>query len=357
MPDSPEPPMHNLTVERLRQLPVHRTDEVWEVAIVSMPMLVRERRNEKPFHPLAGVCVSTRGGGQLSPAARPTELPQSAALDALAAMALEPQAPGQGPINYLPGRVHISAMPLPMAERLSEAMGLLGVIVETKPELPNVAEFMRFLAGMAERDAAGVAEDGRGAPMHPPPLMGAKGMTVERIAAFADAAAAFYTARPWRLSPTEVLWRIEPEPKERGLRHCVVLGAARQEFGLGFMADAEQMEAMAAANHPGEVWENNRSKMWALTFDPIDVLPVRDAVLWEKHGLKVAGDRAYPLPLGVGKRMAIVRPTPTQLTFMEALLRVWAGATREDVRPGRYERQVAAFGGPVKIVLTVVRGR
>src|SRR5579862_9544577 len=112
MTNPPEPPMHNLTVERLRQLPIHRTDEVWEVAIVSMPMLVRERRDEEPFHPFAGVCVSSQGGGQLSPAARPAELPESAALDALAAMALEPQSRDQGPINYLPGRVHISAMPL-----------------------------------------------------------------------------------------------------------------------------------------------------------------------------------------------------------------------------------------------------
>jgi hypothetical protein len=88
-------------------------------------------------------------------------------------------------------------MPLPIATRLSEAMRRLGVIVETKPELPNVAEFMRFLCDMAARDAADLAQETGCVTPRPPPLMAARDMTVEQIAAFADAAAALYSNRDY----------------------------------------------------------------------------------------------------------------------------------------------------------------
>ena len=332
----------NLTVERLRALPVHRDDEVWEIAIVRLPTPVQEPGDKEPWRPVCAVCASNRGGAMVSQPVRPSELAASAALDALASFAQDSHVHHAPPLGFLPSRIHVAELPPPVHAHLAAALAELGIEIEERAQLPEV---QAFVGGMVEaiRKIDEVGE------LDAPPLL-RKGITVERIHAFAEAAALFSTAAPWKHFDHEVVWTITPQPKTRPLRHCLVMGGGGEEFGLAFLPSALEifhMEQRAIFGEP----VRPRGTLWSVTFDHFAQAPLKDQELWERERLPLASPGAFPIPVGFTESGRAVRPRADQLALMEMLLRAFASLTAADAREDLLTFLTHNFDGDATLIL------
>ena len=82
-----------------------------------------------------------------------------------------------------------------LAQYLRSNLAGTGVEVQLKESLPVLDRVAAEMASAVESDAEG-----------PPSLLESQGITIERVHAFADAAASFYRAAPWRyLSDSDLI--------------------------------------------------------------------------------------------------------------------------------------------------------
>jgi hypothetical protein len=299
--------MPNIQLERLRTLPVHRDDEVWDVGFISLPIHASVGdAKQGTTRPIVAACASTRGGVAVTDPYLPRDMPRTAMLDALARFALDAQVPGAPALGYLPKRIRTSPGGGEVAAELETAMRDLGVEVEIKTELPVLEDFASFL----DEQASGLMGEGGAGHFAAPGLMRAKGMTVERVRTFADAASIFFKARPWDRFQDEMLWRVEPKPRTRALSHFTIMGGAGEEFGLGFLSSPNDMMRMIFQGDPEAFMRSQRRTMWSVTYEHIDNLPYKDAELWERESLPVAAEDGYPLALGITPSGKSRRLTP-----------------------------------------------
>ena len=316
--------MTNFQLERLCTLPVHRDDEVWEVGFISLPLQVPDGdAKQGTTRPIMAACVSSRGGVAATAPSLPQDTPRSAIFDALAMFALDPHLPGAPALGYLPKRIRTSPDGGEVATELEAVMRGIGVVVEIKAELPVLEDFASFL----NEQASGLMDEAGALQSAAPGIMRTKGMTVERVRAFADAASIFFKAQPWIRFPDEVLWRVEPKPRTRALSHFTIMGGAGEQFGLGFLSSPMDMMRMMFQDDPEAFMQSRRTTMWSVTFDVIDYLPEQDADLWERESLPVAAENAYPLASGITPSGKLRRPTPEQLNYLESVLRAAAQLT------------------------------
>ena len=153
-------------------------------------------------------------------------------------------------------------------------------------------------------------------------LLSAKGVTVDQLRSFADAAADFFRARLWLHLCDDDLIRIHTPQAPPGMRFAVVLGAGREVYGLGFYATAEEHYRL---RNRRSGWQD--LPLWQLSYDSVTRLPIEDADLWEDYDLAVADPHAYPT-IAQFKGSQVIRPSARELTFIEGLLRVLAVSER-----------------------------
>ena len=322
--------MASFNIERFKRLPQHPSD-VWQGGVFAMPAWV-EGPDGKPFRPKMAIWVSTAVGVASEPRPiEPDDDPQAAAVDSLLDFALTNDEVGR------PSAVAVNDPQL--ADYLADCLSGTGVRFECVPALD---EAQRLLNDMAEQLT--------GSP-EPPGALEAKGVTVERLRAFAEAAAAFYSARPWEELTGEDLIAVEHPKPPAGLGYCSVLGAAGHTFGLGFFKTPKQYEKMHAVDHPSEFLA--RHGVWSLSFDTLTDLPLADAELWERHDLPVAGEEAYPCVAYFGPRAGVRRPDARQLAFLEGLMRAISRATGDHLDAGQWSTTVPTFDGPKKYRLAL----
>lgn len=336
-------PTKNLTVERLRNLPVHRDDETWEVAIISLPMPVKEAGDSEPWQPVCAACVSSHGGVMLSRPTKMTELATSSALEAVASFASDPHTPEAEPLGYLPSQVHVSAMPKNVQSHLMEALQSLGVEIEVKPELPMLNAFVQCMT----EDLSQM----KGSPLSAPPLLKGKDMSVDRIRAFAEAAALFWDAAPWKHFDGEAAWTIKPKPKTRALSACLVMGGGGEEFGLAFLPSATEAYGMQMRSMLDTAPARPRGTLWSVTFEHVTIAPIADQNLWEHEQLPLAHEDAFPIPVGFTESDRVMRPRADQLALMESLLRGFATITRDDTAEDELTFRTTNFDGEVTLTL------
>ncbi|CAG1007666.1 hypothetical protein PHYC_03462 [Phycisphaerales bacterium] len=344
--------MPNIQIERLKALPIRRTGEVWEIAAAPLPAMVPVQKGGRPEQIVVCACVSSEGGAAMADPQTAGGFAPSAPLDALAQFALAPLVPGAKPLNYLPARVIVGPMPEEAERAIVSALTELGVAVEVKADAELTVE---FFAGLAEQ-FSGAGGAGESLLVGAAPLMRAKGMSVERITAFAEAARLFWKAAPWRRFERELVWRIDPVPQMRALRHCTVMGGGGEEFGLAFLADPMQMVEMAAADDASEYLQNADGAHWCVMFNKVGEIPPGDASLWVEHAMPLGAADAYPMPMGVTHSGSIKRPSAANLTLMEGLLRAFVPLTRAEVKAGGFTREVATFDGVRRFTLEAVMG-
>ncbi|HVT89815.1 MAG TPA: tetratricopeptide repeat protein [Tepidisphaeraceae bacterium] len=231
-------------------------------------------------------------------------------------------------VGGLPRQIQVRNLQL--ADELREALEPHGIDVVVRESLPMLDEAIRSMQEF--KKICGEPEPG---------LLDVPGMTLDHVIAFADAAKAFYEARPWQHLTDDDLIAIESPSGPPGTEYAQVLGAGGTTFGLGFVKSIKAHEDMrSGATFP-------REAIWSLLFSDIDRIAFDDGEAWERHGLAVAGPDAYPEFCCFYRSKKPQNPTPEQLTWAEGLLRALTNTTEEELDQGRWEKKVKTINGEV----------
>lgn len=198
-------------LRRLRELPKH--DLVCQGGVFPWPRKVRADSGEI-FAAQFALCVETESGlvhpGQLDPGnCEPGQLMLQAFVEFVE----------QTCDGICPDQIEVKDPAL--VEYLREHLPAVGIEVRLVDRLAALEPALRSLLDYVGAHAA-----------EPPSLLAPRGMTVERVRSFADAAAAFYRAAPWRYLTDSDLICVEVPKPPRGMGLLVVLGAGRSTFGL-----------------------------------------------------------------------------------------------------------------------------
>ena len=318
-------------IERLKRLP-QKPKETWQGGLSRMPAWVQDQ-DHAPYRPWIACWVSL--ATKLIHVTEPApaeEINFETAYKAFVDFACNEELAG-----YRPGKIQVKDPAL--AEHLSGVLAEAHISVEQRAKLFILDE---MIADMAEHVA--------GQPSVPAAL-DQKGVSIEAMHAFAEAASSFYQARPWvRLTDADLI-RIESPHIERSLQYFVVLGAGGQTYGLAFFDSVSQFESLIGqGDHPALVAE----KYWSVFFGPITELPFGDADLWEDHDLPVAGENAYPVAIRLEPKGKQKRPGPHVLAFLEGLMRSIAVTTEEEMDAGRWNKCVNTANGAMQFELSLL---
>src|SRR5918993_585986 len=264
-----------LALSRFKRLP-QRAGEVWQGDIVRLPMWVEHQTDPDgpPFRPTGVLWASVRTGLVHLDLANGDE---PATTDLALATFLEFGLKWAKGLEGRPARVEVRDPSL--RDALAGPLAALDTTVVLAEDLPAVREALHNL----ETHSTGERLPG---------LLESPGMSVDRLRAFASAAAAFFVARPWDYLTNEDLLIVESGHAPRNMRHVSVLGQGGQQFGLAFFDSRRAFERVLEAADAGR----SAARAHGVTFGTIDELPLSDADAWQDHALPVAARHAYPLP-------------------------------------------------------------
>jgi tetratricopeptide (TPR) repeat protein len=319
-------------IEQIGQLPA-QPDETWQGDFVRFPLWVAEP-GTKPYRPLTFLWTSLRAG-LLGPSrdnlVAPEEKDFAMALDALVGFALDEMAGSR------PGRLEVRDADL--ANYLTNTLSELDIDIVHRTRLPTLDSHLSSLCrSICEADPL-------------PGYLDGKGVTVERVRAFARAAQAFHESGPWCHFSNDDLIKVESPRCGAALTYAVVLGEGGYEFGLGFYRSVE-MFWDSHSNPESYSQAALEEGVWSLTFCPITEIPLADADLWEDHAMPVAGEEAHPLAI-LFYTSRTRRPSAKVLSFLEGLMRALAATTEEDLDCGRWTLRVTTFDGDVEYALSL----
>ncbi|HEY2589332.1 MAG TPA: tetratricopeptide repeat protein [Tepidisphaeraceae bacterium] len=232
-----------------------------------------------------------------------------------------------GRLGGLPRQIQLRTPTL--ARELRETLGPAGVEVVVRESLPMLDEAVASL--MDFKKISGKPEPG---------LLDQPGMTLDHVIAFAEGAAAFFAARPWRHLTDDDAIVIESPPGPQGTGVAEILGAGGQTFGIGFVPTMKAHEDLR------EFGRLPRGGVWSLTFGNIDSIPYEDGEAWERHNLPLGGPDGFPTFLKMRTSAGFKYPTPDELAWAEGMLRAIAATTEEEIDTGRWEKQVTTQNGP-----------
>lgn len=321
-----------IALGRFKQLP-QRSNEVWQGGLVKLPAWIDNPRDPDgaPYRPTGALWVSLRTG--LLHMALPEEgtAPTSDfALKALIEFGLKES-------KRLDGRPSVIEVRDPhVRQSLAETLSALNTSVALVEELPAVADALRSLemaAGGGQRQA-GMLEN--------------TGVTVDHLRAFADAAAAFFRAAPWRHLTNEDLIVVNAPLVPKGIQHVCVLGNAGEQFGIAFFESRQAFERIYT--RPGAFLPR---RAFGVTYGPIDDLPFADVDAWEDLDLPVVSPRAYPLAADLARDGTMRRLNVNELAAAEALLRALARTSEDELDSGSWRQTVETFAGPMTLELTL----
>ena len=332
--------MTEFSVEQLKQLP-QRASETWQGGFIRMPVWVPVGPGEfsRPVTVFWGSLQTGKvgmgdGGGHM---ANRDELSKEARF-AKAVDELVKFATGQHG-GYRPGKLEVNDPAL--AEHLSGLLAEANIRVEHRSRLLMVERCKEVMA-------RGVSEKGK--PI-PPGYLRGKGVTVERVRAFAEAARLYFEAAPWRLLSREDLIEVESPRAEADFRFVAILSGGEYRDGFGFYRSREHYWSTR-----GSVEEQMKflaGGVWSLLFQNITMLPFDDADLWEDNALPVAGEWAYPVVFHFETPTRLRRPSAETLAFFEGLMRTLAQTTEAEMDTGRWTRTVTTADGPKEFVLSL----
>ena len=320
----------NFIAERLKQLPQH-PHERWQGGLFRMPAWV-PNNDEKLYRPWSAMWVSPATQRTSTPTTEPIEHENLVmALDNFVQFACDKTAAG-----YRPGILEVKEPAL--AEYLQETLADVGITVECRERL---AFFDEILADFTKHLCGGDLL---------PNALSAKKVTVDMMRNFADAAAKFYAAKPWRHLCDVDLVKIESPFVDPLLRYACILGNGGMTYGIAFYDSVDLFEQFTA----GHGIESIQNRLyWTLFFGGIEELPFGDADLWEDNDLPAASSEAYPLALCYDPKGKHRRPQPDALAFMEGLLRAFAQTSESELDSGRWQKTVSTFDGDETFTLTL----
>jgi hypothetical protein len=329
-----------------------RPFETWQVGAVRLPSWF-PRDDGDPFRAWVVLCLNLDSGTVMASEPGPEEELSSLLESAVSRAGRK--------WRSRPARVQVADMA--WARALGGILSPQGVAVEVQPELPELSGILANLQRHMTPET-----DPR-----PGPLTGA-GVTLERLAAFARAAAGFLEASGWRHLNEEDRVRIEAPDVEPELR-CFALDhdGGKSVPELSFFPDAEEFFSVPE-NLPFE--EDPPQEAGRYDFDDEDFeddetedddfvpsgwtvellkpwdAPSEDVDLWEAHGLPWVGDGLIPVA-GRWLDGRFHRPDSRHLALFEGLLAALTVLAEGDLDTGLWETEVSTAGGPIRCVLSL----
>jgi len=326
--------MMDFQVEQLKALPL-RPDMTWQGRLVQLPFWVKPQDGSAPSRPLLPMWVTgpegVIGKGDWVP---PEEAHPDLLWKALIGLATHPELAG-----YRPGRVEMDDEA--MAERFGPALAQAGIETVCCDRLPAL-----------EAAVVELAENMRGT-LPPPGWSSGQGVSVEGMRGLAEAAEAFFKARPWRHLGDADLLQIESPQAPEGMAYATVLGAAGLTFGLSFYETAEQKWVLSQGGDEAAREAVFARGLWSVTNCDITTLPIEDGELWQTHDLPLADPSSYPLVMHYQPDRPARRPDADRLAFVEAVLRAVAASSESEIDTGRWSMKVSTAGGPVTVTLAL----
>jgi len=327
--------------------------EVWQLGChEALIWTLPEEEGGRLFRPRMAVCRSVRTGrlevaGHCSGEPGP-EVYHQAVIQAARAWRLRPE------------RIEVADVRL--AQELDDFLATEGVAVTVRDELPELR------AALEER-----TRDFRATSS--PPFLSVPGVTVERIAAFARAAADFATASPWRhLIPDDLLVLaadglpeelrcadVMPPPLAGLLFHAeepvfeLWPDGAREAKTLKDEEgeDEEDEDEEDEEGEAGPLDRDSDDSTWRVGVGPPAIIPPEDVELWMQHDLPLAHSRAYPVALRLLSDKGSERPDARLLFWFGVVLAALAATTVEEMDTGRWEKEVLTAEGPVRLGLSL----
>lgn len=318
--------------------------EVWQLDRHEAPFWTTQDEGGRPYRPRRVVCWSLRTGRYTASPQGPGE----PGLEAFREVVIQTARAWK----LRPERIEMTDSRL--AEELAGLLSAEDVPVEVRADLPELRAFLAEW-GLSLRSTL------------PPEALSGPGVTVERMAAFAQAAADFVRAAPWRHLGVDDLLLLEAPGLPEELRCARVLGPPGLTGGVLFRPE-EPEEDFAAKGVWGEEgwgyedwepdpWEDedpfSQEWSWKVSLLPPSGLPPEDVELWIRHELPLAHSQAYPLALRSPLDEGTERPDARLLSWLEAVLAALASTTEEEMDAGYWEKEVITSEGPVRLGLSL----
>ncbi|MFA5291899.1 MAG: tetratricopeptide repeat protein [Phycisphaerae bacterium] len=317
-------------VERLKKLPL-QSQMRWQGGIFRMPAWV-PNEEQKLYRPWTSLWANISTHKISKPGIEPFEHKNvTIALDSLIKFACDKELAG-----YRPGKIEVKDAAL--AEYLQEQLADTGITIVCSDCLLG---FDKIFADLAKHMHGGVLL---------PDALSAKRVTMDMMRSFADAAAQFYAAKPWRYLCDADLVMIESPFVDPLLRYASILGNGGMTYGIAFYDSAKLFEQFTE----GKGMDLIKNRLyWTLFFGGIEELPFGDADLWEDYNLPVASTQAYPLAMRFEPNGKHYRPQPDILAFMEGLLRAFAITSESELDSGKWQKKVSTFRGDETFTLAL----
>ena len=234
-------------------------------------------------------------------------------------------------VAYRPAHIEVNDRQL--VESLRELLGDCGSTVVYEPDTElwyNVRE--------------GMAEHFSGIEGKFPPL--AESECDDRlIKEYAKAAAAFYRARIWQhLSDLDVL-SFQSDEMPANLAFGTVLGAGREEFGIGFYESAKTHWDIYSRRS-----DIRGLELASLTFNHINDMSPLDIAMWEENNLPLETGEAFPVFLYYSKTGPRL-PEPEELKFVTQVLLALSDTSEAEMDRGKWTKTVKV--GKSKQAITI----
>lgn len=289
------------------------SDETWQVARFRLPLWIGPDEGV-PFRPWCVAVLRPPDGLFVQD---PDEEDEPPSVEEVAETVVE--AARQS--GLLPRRLLVAEDGL--ADGLRRHLTGLDVEIEQAGSLPELDEAIDARVQPFFRDDPG--------------LLTGEGVTLEQLASFAEAAAAFVRAEPWRHLNEEDRILIE-SPEASPVHFAMILGWSPLTQGAVFLPEPPEEGADPELLDP-----------WLIHFVSPWMVPTQDLYTWERHGLALAGENDHPRISNDNMR----RPDAGLLDIFEAFLRAVAVTTEDEMDSGRWEKVVETGRGPVRLVLSL----
>ncbi len=265
--------------DALRSLP-RRPEETWECISFRLPAWIEDEKTCGCYRPCSFVWVSEDAGHRVV-SLRLGEEPSALVLDSLQAAVI-----GEEGFGRLPGSVAVKIPEL--AEALGDALVRMGIRVEVRDELPLAEVAVIMLREELYREAGSE-----------PGCLEGKGVDVARVRAFADAAAQYHRARPWRhINSLDLVQVKSCRPEARMGWFSPIAREGDRDVAFAFFSSMVEWNDILKESVERPVDADlypPRPGFWAMAFRAVHEMPIADSELWEREKLPLAGANAYPV--------------------------------------------------------------
>jgi tetratricopeptide (TPR) repeat protein len=191
----------------------------------------------------------------------------------------------------------------------------------------------------------------------PPGLLDVPGVKPEQVAAFYDAAAAFFEHAPWKKVGFESAIKIECAKYQSGPWYGVLMGQSGLVSGLALYDDLQALQRLLSG-HVSDEEGARKTVATTVTFEDESGIPPADLEAAKRHGWKVARPDAYPSIFRKEPGLATRPPLAWELDLMGGCLRVipdFVTRRRQD-DPTKETLTANLAGGPQVFELSWVVG-